>query len=170
MSEPVVVDVFAEDRAHEALLVPLLLRIAAEEGVAATPRVRTGRGGHRRSIEELKLYQKNERSLKAFMDDLRACLRTLNQGRPLPGEMNRAVWQISGGQASRSYADIFLKQGVPLIGPGDAGAWTPERDDSAFRGHFVRRFAARKAANRSACSTRCCSRAEVGEPMPRTTV
>ena len=28
------------------------------------------------------------------------------------------------------------------MGPGDAGAWRPERDDSAFEGSFVRRFAA----------------------------
>ena len=51
------------------------------------------------------------------------------------------VWQISGGPASRSYADVFLKHGVVLIGPGDAGPWKPEREDSAFEGNFVRRFA-----------------------------
>src|SRR3970040_2634555 len=52
-----------------------------------------------------------------------------------------AVWQISGGPTSRSYAEVFLKQGVRLIGPGDAGPWTPERDDDEFEGGFVRRFA-----------------------------
>ena len=55
--------------------------------------------------------------------------------------MSRAVWQISGGPASRSYAGVFLKHGAALIGPGDAGPWTPERDDGAFEGGFVRRFA-----------------------------
>lgn len=55
--------------------------------------------------------------------------------------MTRAVWQISGGQASRPYADVFLKYGVGLIGPGDAGPWKPERDDDEFEGGFVRRFA-----------------------------
>ncbi len=60
--------------------------------------------------------------------------------------MKSAVWQISGGPASRSYADVFLKYGVALIGPGDAGAWTPERDDGAFEGSFVRRFASDIAA------------------------
>ncbi len=35
--------------------------------------------------------------------------------------MNVNVWQISGGPASRSYADVFLRHGVGLIGPGDAG-------------------------------------------------
>ncbi|OGK88956.1 MAG: hypothetical protein A2X50_05095 [Candidatus Rokubacteria bacterium GWF2_70_14] len=34
--------------------------------------------------------------------------------------MSRAVWQISGGPTSRSYAEVFLKHGVALIGPGDA--------------------------------------------------
>jgi hypothetical protein len=53
----------------------------------------------------------------------------------------RAVWQLSAGPASRSYADVLLKHGVALIGPGDAGPWTPERDDNDFEGGFVRRFA-----------------------------
>jgi hypothetical protein len=53
----------------------------------------------------------------------------------------RVVWQISAGPASRSYSDVFLKNGVALIGPGDAGAWTIERNDEVFDGSFVRRFA-----------------------------
>ncbi len=52
-----------------------------------------------------------------------------------------AIWQISAGPASRSYADVFLRHGVALIGPGDAGPWAPERKDEAFEGAFVRRFA-----------------------------
>ncbi|MGH7343472.1 MAG: hypothetical protein ACREK4_01045 [Candidatus Rokuibacteriota bacterium] len=60
--------------------------------------------------------------------------------------MTRAVWQISAGPASRSYADVFLKRGVALIGPGDAGPWNPERDDDEFEGGFVRRFASEAAA------------------------
>jgi hypothetical protein len=51
------------------------------------------------------------------------------------------VWQISGGPVSRAYADIFLRYGVALIGPGDAGAWNHDRDDDEFEGGFVRRFA-----------------------------
>src|SRR3990172_8423077 len=57
MSSPVTVDVFVEDRAHEAFLVPMLQRIAEEEKIVVTPRVRSGRGGHGRAITELKLYQ-----------------------------------------------------------------------------------------------------------------
>ncbi|MGD9897100.1 MAG: hypothetical protein AB7T14_08525 [Candidatus Methylacidiphilaceae bacterium] len=53
----------------------------------------------------------------------------------------RTVWQVSAGPASRSYADVLLKHGVALIGPGDAGAWKTERDDNEFEGGFVRRFA-----------------------------
>jgi len=52
-----------------------------------------------------------------------------------------AIWQVSAGPASRSYVDVFLKHGVALIGPGDAGPWTPERGDEMFEGSFVRRFA-----------------------------
>ena len=57
MSSPVTVDIFVEDRAHEAFLVPMLRRIAQEENVEVTPRVRSGRGGHGRAVTELKLYQ-----------------------------------------------------------------------------------------------------------------
>ena len=52
-----------------------------------------------------------------------------------------SIWQLAGGPASRPYADVFLRFGVGLIGPGDAGLWKPERGDDEFEGGFVRRFA-----------------------------
>ena len=52
-----------------------------------------------------------------------------------------SIWQLAGGPISRPYADVFLRYGVGLIGPGDAGAWTPERDDDEYEGGFVRRYA-----------------------------
>ena len=52
-----------------------------------------------------------------------------------------AIWQMSGGPTSRSYAGVLLKNGVGLIGPGDTGAWHPDRDDSDFEGGFIRRWA-----------------------------
>lgn len=36
---------------------------------------------------------------------------------------------------------MFLRFGVALIGPGDAGPWRSDRDDDQFEGGFVRRFA-----------------------------
>ena len=57
MNSPVTVDIFVEDRAHEAFLVPMLQRIAREEGLVVSSRVRSARGGHGRAIAELKLYQ-----------------------------------------------------------------------------------------------------------------
>lgn len=60
--------------------------------------------------------------------------------------MTGAIWQISAGPAARTYAEVFLQHGVALIGPGDAGPWTPERDDDEFEGGFVRRFASAVAA------------------------
>ncbi len=57
MSSPLSVDVFVEDRAHEAFLLAMLGRIATEEKVGVSPRVRSGRGGHGRALRELKLYQ-----------------------------------------------------------------------------------------------------------------
>lgn len=58
MSDPFTVDLFVEDRAHEAFLVPLIERIAAQEGLAVAVRVRSARGGHGRALQELKLYQR----------------------------------------------------------------------------------------------------------------
>lgn len=55
--------------------------------------------------------------------------------------MSLSVWQIAGGPAARSYADIFIQHGIGLIGPGDSGPWTPEREDDVFEGGYVRRFA-----------------------------
>ena len=60
---------------------------------------------------------------------------------------SRAIWQLAGGPASRPYADVFLRHGVGLIGPGDPGPWSQERSDDDFIdeqgaiGSFVRRFA-----------------------------
>lgn len=58
MSNPISVEIFVEDRAHDAFLVPLLQRIAEEEGVPVFPRVRSARGGHGRALAELKTYQR----------------------------------------------------------------------------------------------------------------
>ena len=57
MSSPVVVDLFVEDRAHEELLKPLFARVAREEHVDVSLRVRSARGGHGRAIREFELYQ-----------------------------------------------------------------------------------------------------------------
>lgn len=51
--------------------------------------------------------------------------------------MNREIWRVSGGLTSGPHAKVFLKYGLGLIGPGDAGAWAAERDDSEFEGGFV---------------------------------
>jgi len=58
MNDPMIVDLFVEDRAHEEFLKPLIHRIAREEDVSVTIRIRSARGGHGRAISEYKLYQK----------------------------------------------------------------------------------------------------------------
>jgi len=58
MSSPVTVDIFVEDRAHEAFLVPMLQRIARDENIVISPRVRSAWGGHGRAVAELTLYQR----------------------------------------------------------------------------------------------------------------
>lgn len=54
--------------------------------------------------------------------------------------MTRTVWQVSGG-TNGHHAEVFLKHGVALIDPGDAGPWRPDRVDADFGGGLVRRFA-----------------------------
>ena len=58
MSSLVTVELFAEDRAHEALLRPLIRRVCDEEGKPAEVRVRSARGGHGRAISEFEAYQR----------------------------------------------------------------------------------------------------------------
>lgn len=58
MNEPLAVDLFVEDRAHEEFLKPLLTRIAQDEHIAMWVRVRSATGGHARAIAEFKLYQR----------------------------------------------------------------------------------------------------------------
>lgn len=58
MSRPLVVDLFAEDRAHEEFLIPLIRRVAGQEGFVAEVRVRSARGGHGHALQELDLYQR----------------------------------------------------------------------------------------------------------------
>lgn len=53
----------------------------------------------------------------------------------------RSFWQIGGGPAERSYASEFLRHGVGLIGPGDPGKWTADRDDQDFECGSVRHLA-----------------------------
>lgn len=58
MSSSIVVDLFAEDWAHEALLAPMILRAGNETGVSVRVRTRSARGGHGRAIAEYVEYQR----------------------------------------------------------------------------------------------------------------
>ena len=58
MSEPLSIDLFVEDRAHEDFLRPLLLRLAAESAKIVSVRIRIARGGHPRALAELVSYQR----------------------------------------------------------------------------------------------------------------
>lgn len=57
MRDSLSVFLFAEDGAHEALLVPLTARIASDEGVRSSLRVVSAQGGHGRAIQELRTWQ-----------------------------------------------------------------------------------------------------------------
>ena len=57
MSEAVLVEFFVEDNPHEQLLVPLVERVAREEGIGLQCRVRNARGGHARAMLSFERYQ-----------------------------------------------------------------------------------------------------------------
>lgn len=61
MTEPVVVDLFVEDHAHEEFLSALVDRIANDAGRVPKIRTRSARGGHGRALAELALYQESVR-------------------------------------------------------------------------------------------------------------
>ena len=57
MADPVSAVLFAEDRAHEAFLRPLLRRLAGDAGRALSIQIYSARGGHPRAMEELRVFQ-----------------------------------------------------------------------------------------------------------------
>ena len=63
MTSRAVVDLFAEDRAHEEFLRAMVGRLAREDGKGLDLRVRSARGGHGRAIAELQLYQRAKLSV-----------------------------------------------------------------------------------------------------------
>jgi len=58
MNSSLALEVFAEDAAHEAFLLPFLKRLAAEQGASVEVRVRSAVGGHGRALSEFDLFQK----------------------------------------------------------------------------------------------------------------
>ncbi len=58
MSNPLRVDLFVEDVAHEKLLAELVRRVAREEGTIAQCQIRSARGGHARALSEFRLHQR----------------------------------------------------------------------------------------------------------------
>lgn len=56
MSRPFFIDLFVEDRAHEAFVGALVRRVAQEEGVETRTRIRSARGGHGHVLRELRGY------------------------------------------------------------------------------------------------------------------
>ena len=57
MSDPLVVDLFVEDRAHEVFVGALANRVAREEQVTLSVQSRSARGGHPRALKEFGTYQ-----------------------------------------------------------------------------------------------------------------
>ena len=57
MSDPLVVDLFVEDLAHEVFVGALANRIAREEQVALSLQARSARGGHPRALQEFGTYE-----------------------------------------------------------------------------------------------------------------
>lgn len=53
-----VIDLFAEDRAHEELLRAIIARLAQEAGFDVAIQIRAARGGHGRALSELDTYMR----------------------------------------------------------------------------------------------------------------
>ncbi len=58
MSDPLAVDLFVEDHAHETFVGALIRRIAREVNVAVRLQARSARGGHGRALSEFGVYQR----------------------------------------------------------------------------------------------------------------
>ncbi|MEW6664569.1 MAG: hypothetical protein AB1512_05030 [Thermodesulfobacteriota bacterium] len=58
MNDPIIIDLFAEDRAHEEFLKAVIHRLARDERKSVRIRPRSARGGHGRALSELRAYQK----------------------------------------------------------------------------------------------------------------
>ena len=58
MAFPVSIGVFAEDQAHKRLLLPLIRRLAHEEGAEARIHVYSATGGRSRVMDEFRLHQR----------------------------------------------------------------------------------------------------------------
>ena len=58
MTNPMMIDLFVEDRAHEEFLKAVVMRVAREEGKTISVHVRSARGGHGRVLAELSIYQR----------------------------------------------------------------------------------------------------------------
>lgn len=58
MVSPISIGVFAEDRAHKRLLLPLILRLVREERVGVRLRVYSATGGYSRVIDEFQHHQR----------------------------------------------------------------------------------------------------------------
>jgi hypothetical protein len=59
MGRALQIDVFAEDRAHEEFLRPLVQRILRENGAKGEVNIRAARGGYPNALREYKSYQQN---------------------------------------------------------------------------------------------------------------
>lgn len=58
MGDPITVDLFAEDQAHESFIEAVINRLASEEHKVISLRVRRARGGHGRALAEFSAYQR----------------------------------------------------------------------------------------------------------------
>jgi predicted MPP superfamily phosphohydrolase len=75
MSNSFALEVFAEDAAHEAFLLPFVKRLAVEEGASVEVRVRSAVGGHGRALSEFDLFQKTlSQRLSATPDLVVVCI------------------------------------------------------------------------------------------------
>lgn len=70
MSDSYLVDIFAEDFAHEAFFRAIIMRLGREKQKnLGKPRIRNAHGGHGRVMTELKIFQKTVLKQKGISED-----------------------------------------------------------------------------------------------------
>ncbi|MGQ0663770.1 MAG: hypothetical protein ACT4P2_09320 [Pseudomonadota bacterium] len=123
MPERRVVDLFAEDHAHEAFLRPLIGRIASDFGTAIKINVRSARGGHPRALGELDVFLESVATGGIGMPDMLVVAIDTNCARPVSARnriMTRIVPALRGTTVA-ACPDPHIERWF-LADPGSFGA------------------------------------------------
>ena len=116
MSDPLVVDLFVEDRAHEVFVGALANRVAREEQVTLSVQSRSARGGHPRALKEFGTYQALVE--KGALANHAPDLVIVGRDEPVPCRQERCVAE---GLYCRSSKQLSSNSAVSGVGARPSG-------------------------------------------------